>query len=263
MLFEFFKIMYSSLHSVSASAIISLAILCAIGTITPAHSATLIETGPIAAAASAIYYDICKNETDLGRFTCGALAIAFDPVSPKLKPIGLDLSYDSTKFIFNESRSGPLDNYGVGGISLGTNAQIGSVPVSILDENMADSFAGDLLPGSSVTYNNSPGNVSFTLSYDNGLDPGPGNNNFFLLYFDAINRFDPVMTATYSSPDSSITPPSDSICTVTAPVGGVTAGGATFTQSNFRCTPVPGPLPVLGVGAFFGYVRKLRRAQRD
>jgi hypothetical protein len=190
--------------------------------------------------------------------------VVADPIiSPGLTKIRNSWYYDSSKFIFQPSLSGPLAPYGVGGSTFSVASSIGTKPVGIIDK--ATYSPASLLAGSTLTYNLSSGYVEAVLSFDSpGISVPNGEHNFFVFGFESIaGDINPSSLITYNSP-SSFPPPSGSggSCYSNTPVGNIAIGGSgSFTQESFTCefVPVPGPLPVLGVAAAFSYARRIRR----
>lgn len=232
----------------------------------PAHALVTIETGFGALLASGAAYLICRNvPTPPSKDDCKVVAMAVDPIfSENVTQISLGWSYDPSLFSFNPALSGPLAPFGVGGTIFPVDASIGTKPIGILD---ADTFSpASLLPGSTLEYITSPGFVRAVLSFeDPGISVSSVDRNFFVFAFDSLGGgVDPNVLVTYTAPDD--TPTSDGSgpsCSSDTPVEDVFIGegAGTFRQTDFSCKfpSVPGPIPLLGVGAAFGYSRKLRK----
>jgi hypothetical protein len=141
------------------------------------------------------------------------LAAILDPISVDATQFTASFQYDSLKYSFRQSSSGPLGAFSVGGDAPPIHPGIGTMPVQELPSTGYN--AGAPLPGSTLTYTDIGGVMTVTYQLASPItvsDPV----NFFRLDFDILNPTE------FSPSESSVT--FDAV-----------APGVDFTQTNFSC----------------------------
>ena len=126
------------------------------------------------------------------------------------------------------------------------------VPIGVI--TTADYSPGALLPGSSITFEESivgtnVGLVDALLSYEDPLTVSGEPTNFMYLYFDLLTPFDSFPQTTTTRLSTSVsTPGTNPRCTSTQPSGGVSIGDSDFIQDSFTCIPEPGTYLLVALG---------------
>jgi hypothetical protein len=162
------------------------------------------------ASADFFFNLIRKGEAE---WRANYLAAILDPVSVDATQFTMSFQYDSLKYSFRQSSSGPLGAFAVGGDAPPIHPGIVTMPVQELPSTGYN--AGAPLPGSTLTYTDIGGVLTMTYELGSPItvsDPV----NFFRLDFDILNSIE------FSPSESSVT-------------FNAVAPGADFTQTNFSC----------------------------
>jgi hypothetical protein len=217
------------MKSCNLLAFATLQVLVLLGHVTPSHALAILTNLPATSSGSG---------TNLGLSSTG----------DRTKAVGITvgatpLSFDSLEvLISNTTPSSVLS----GGIFSDSSGNPGSLLSAFGNLPIAANFVSQ-----TVSLTSSPFTLQVNTSYWFVLDGPLTVNN---LPWDFLNP--------------NIEPTVNSLITYNgyrfSSVGGSSWGGsATYNGLQINATPVPGPLPVLGIAAAFRYSRKLRRRVGD
>ncbi|QPN62778.1 hypothetical protein [Synechococcus sp. CBW1004] len=161
-----------------------------------------------------------------------------------------------TTFLVGDTATPAYDAF-TGGFS-----STGGTITSTLNFNIS-SFSGSsyTLTGLQLTgLTSSGGGGPYTFVFPNQTISGPGslNLNSTPIAVNAGNLDFSNTVLSFTIPNTVSAGNTINIGLAAAGGGGSFTAGQTFTTSSFA-QPAPGPLPVLGAGAMFGFSRKLRR----
>jgi hypothetical protein len=191
-------------------------------TLAAPREARAIGGSPAPLALSKFGYNVCRF-LGFGFWTCLKFAIRVDPVGD-VSSVSTTLQYNTSRFSFNASESGPLGVFSVGGSAPPATPGVGTQPLPIFS-SLQDT-PGAPLPGSTLAVNDVGGVVSVNYTLASPINV-PTETNFFLLVFDYVR---PVTidasrsTVTYSA----LTP------------------GADFTETSLVCSSGDPLVPTCG-----------------
>jgi hypothetical protein len=187
-------------------------------------------------------------------WVCSSLAAVLDPPTDKYTEINTEIKYDPSKWTFRPDKSGFLCQFSINGSCPPANPLIGNFDLdSVPDINF---IPGQQLPGSIFSLNNDTTNGIIKLNYKlaDPLETGLPQN-FYSLFFDAVSPLAFSSITYFDTPgDYDFSQLSASCSTTAGP-----SGCSNTSVEGFELEDVPGPLPILGVAAAFGYSRKLRK----
>jgi hypothetical protein len=248
----------SNLYRKSSSWLCLLATLCT-------ASIAILDSKP----AYAVFYEsdkkfgsleAFKNCRDLGGgglTECTSVALYVDPIGDGIEDFSITLQYDPALWSFDQSTSGFTCQFASQGDCFPPSVSYGS---SLVD-SLIDPSVGNIASGGSYAISfPSPGSVKLDAVFGNPINVTSDTNAYAFSFTptlsNSINLNKPLL-ATYSE---QLVP------------------GSSFIQSNWTCntrlgnkcasntpvpsltlTEVPGPLPILGAAAAFGWSRKLRK----
>ncbi|MFM7513206.1 MAG: hypothetical protein ACKO3F_07550 [Cyanobium sp.] len=196
-------------------------------------------------------YKICRAAGD-GIIECSAIAALADPPTQQYTQISMQFKYDTSKWIFRPNQSGFLCQFSINGSCPPANPFIGEVDMdSVPDINFQP---GLQLPGS--TYRLIDDTVNGIVELDYQLAQPLETDipqNFYSFYFDAVSPVALSSITYFDTPgDHDFSQLSASCFTTAGP-----SGCSDNSVEGFELNKVPGPLPILGAAAAFGYSRKL------
>ncbi|MFN9624405.1 MAG: choice-of-anchor R domain-containing protein [Cyanobacteriota bacterium] len=206
----------------------TLKVLVLFGHVTPSHALAILTNLPGTSSGSGTSLGLSFNgdRTKAVGITVGATPLSFDSLEA---------------LISNTTPSSVLS----GGIFSDSSGNPGSLLSAFGNLPIAENFVSQ-----TVSLTSAPFTLQANTSYWFVLD-GPSTVNN--LQWDSLNpNIEPTVNSliTYNGYLSS--------------VGGSSWGGsAIYNGLQINATPVPGPLPVLGIAAAFRYSRKLRRRVGD
>lgn len=192
-----------------------LAIVMAIIT-TPRDTTALTMQEPGGKTSNEVYYDcIIQKVVPF----CGWAALIYDPPAQEITSLTLTIDYDPLVYSFDEARSGPLGVFSVGGDARPPNPGVGTQLIQLLPSSGYE--PGDPLPGSTLTYTDSPGLLSASYQFGNPVVI-TSNTNFFRLDFALL---DPIAI---DISNSAVTYETSAL------------GGTDFSTVSFSCTTADG-----------------------
>ena len=162
------------------------------------------------------------------------------------------------------------------GLYYGTTQQGGaSNNGAIFEFDPANSANGSITLQGSFDFNNGSNPYAALTAVGNGIyygttENGGTNGNGAIFAFDSttgsinlLASFDGTNGSDPYGPYAALTAAGNGFFYGTTPIGGANNQGAIFAFDSGVRDPVPGPLPLMGAGAAFGWSRRLRRRIRQ